>query len=282
VQERDLIATLDFSYIDDALAQFRDGDVAFWRHFHWGLFDDPTVADDDPLRDYFAAQAMTQHVVSVGEVADGARLLDVGCGFGGTLDMLRRRQGNHRLVGVNIDERQLRQGRALLTRDEEEARSIGFVAADGCRLPVADAALDHVLAVEAIFHFPSRKKFFRETARVLRPGGTLALTDFLSPPGALRSMVSYMPAVGVGEESWYGHLARPRTSDSYRRLANGTGFDLVVDEDLTSRTLPTYPALRRLYRETNSQHGVQAITGLEQLAVDGVLEYHVLSFRRRS
>ena len=43
-----------------------------------------------------------------------------------------------------------------------------------------DAAFDRVLAVECIFHFPSRLQFLKEACRVLRPGGLLALSVIIS------------------------------------------------------------------------------------------------------
>jgi SAM-dependent methyltransferase len=269
----------NLNYVDDFLALARGGEVPpFWRHFHWGLFDDPDDLDDDPERYFTAAMALTEHVLSTAGVADGRQVLDVGCGFGGTLDHVRARNPGCRLTGINIDERQLRQARELL----EAPPDIAFVAADGCKLPVADRSQDHVLAVECIFHFPSRKRFFREAARVLKPGGTLALTDFLSPPGVLRQVARRMEVAGLGDESWYGYMARPRTSDSYERLGRALGLDLLVDDDVTARTLPTYPALRRLYGATESADGIRAVAGLEELAHTGALGYHVLAFRRRS
>ena len=53
----------------------------------------------------------------------------------------------------------------------------GSSAAVAARMvPLATGSVDHVLAVECVFHFPSRKAFFREAARVLRPGGHAVLT----------------------------------------------------------------------------------------------------------
>jgi SAM-dependent methyltransferase len=266
------------SYVDSALAHMEAGGEPppFWRHFHWGLFDDPDRPDDSPERYFAAAEAMTDRVLEAAGVTAGADVLDVGCGFGGTLDHLRSRQPGCRLVGLNIDERQVRWARRLLDP------GVSFVTADGCRLPVADGSLDHVLAVECIFHFPSRKAFFVEAARVLRPGGTLALSDFLMAPGALAQVAETMAssAAGVGEDSWYGHMAKPLTSTGYERLARRTGLAPRFDEDVNERTLPTYAALRRLASEDASSDGVPSIDGLEALATAGHLAYHVLAFAK--
>lgn len=162
-------------YIDDEIARMDAGGAppAYLRHFHWGHYDDLDGFDDSAEGYVSAAETMTERVVAAGRVADDCRILDVGCGFGGTLDLIRGRNTGCRLAGINIDERQLSWARRLLGAG---AASIPFVTADGCVLPVRDAAIDHVLAVECIFHFPSRKAFFVEVARVLRPGGTWAFS----------------------------------------------------------------------------------------------------------
>jgi SAM-dependent methyltransferase len=274
------VPTVDLPYVDAALDHLASGGPpTWWRHMHWGLFDDPSVDDDSPERYYAAAEALVERILGAGEVADGTRILDVGCGFGGTLDHLATRKRGCRLAGLNIDGRQLHWARQLV-RGAGDA-PVSWVQADGCALPVADGSLDHVLAVECIFHFPSRRRFFKEAARVLRPGGTLAMSDFLVAAGALGAFVETGEAAGLGERTWYGQSRKPLTPAGYGRLARGTGFDVLVDEDVTARTLPTYAARRRLYREAGAPDGITTIDGLEALAMAGGWEYHVLGFRKR-
>jgi SAM-dependent methyltransferase len=266
--------SVDMPYIDAELAQLDAGSAppAYLQHLHWGLFDDPDVVDDSPTRYVAAAQSMTERVVTAGRVVDGVTLLDVGCGFGGTLAHLRRRHQGCRLAGLNIDRRQLHWARELV------GRGVGWVTGDGSRLPVASGSLDRVLAVECVFHFPSRKAFFAEAARVLRPGGVLALSDFLVARGAMSQVAENVTAFAVG--GWYGRSTRPVTAAGYRRLAVANGFEVVTDDDVTPATLPTYAALRRIYLDAGMPEALPTLEGVESLARAGGWEYHVLAFRR--
>lgn len=274
---------MDLPYVDSAIDHMdRGGATALWRNLHWGLYDGPDEADDSPEGYVRAAAALTERVVDAARVTTGGRVVDVGCGFGGTLAHLRERHPACRLAGVNIDARQLRWARRLLGEGggegEGEGPPVGLVGADGCRLPFADRSIDHLLAVECVFHFPSRKRFFAEAARVVRPGGTLAITDFLLSPGGLARFVAKNRELASSD--WYGHSSSPVTPAAYQRIARVAGFDVLVDDDVTAQTLPTYAARRRLYREAGAEGGVATIDRVEALARDGSYRYHVIAWRR--
>lgn len=249
---------------------------AFRRHVHWGFFAEPDHSDDSLAQYVVAAEQMTEQICAAGHVGDGQRVLDVGCGFGGTIAHLDERLRGCELVGLNIDGRQLQ--RAQRTVRTQGDNHISFVQGDACALPFADGSFDVVLAVECAFHFLSRRRFFREARRVARTGAFLALSDFVLTDGKLAEAADRMAWGGDGQSHFYGHNAKSLTAKGYVRLARGSGFRPVSDLDVTRQTLPTYPALRRLYREAGFVDGVQATDELESLARDGLVGYHVLAF----
>ncbi len=99
-------------------------------------------------------------------------ILDVGNGLGTQEPLIAETVRPRRMVAVNITEWQLAAGRARLGE-----AGAAPVAGDAARLPMAAGTVDGVISVEAAFHFRSRKAFFDECYRVLRPGGVLSMSD---------------------------------------------------------------------------------------------------------
>ena len=99
-------------------------------------------------------------------------ILDVGNGLGTQDRLIAETSPPRLLVAVNITEWQLTAG-----RDRLRSAAAAPVAGDAARLPIAGQTVDGIISVEAAFHFRSRKEFFAECYRVLRPGGVLSISD---------------------------------------------------------------------------------------------------------
>jgi arsenite methyltransferase len=104
-------------------------------------------------------------------IPPGGIALDVGCGTGSVTASLARAAGPDGLaLGVDISEPML--ARAVRA---EVGPQIGFLRADAQRLPLRDETVDAVISVAVLQLIPDPAAALAEMARVLRPGGRLAV-----------------------------------------------------------------------------------------------------------
>jgi SAM-dependent methyltransferase len=105
------------------------------------------------------------------ELREGDRVLDAGCGTGRALTPLRAAVGpSGVVVGADLTPAMLEAAeRAGRDRDGQ------LLLADVAMLPLRSRSLDAVFAAGLIAHLPNPEENLRELARVVRPGGTLAL-----------------------------------------------------------------------------------------------------------
>lgn len=233
-------------YFDYLLGLLERGNNAvtqsFGRHVHWGYWQHPKAARltaDDFAE---AAEQLSAQLCLAAGLTNGLRVLDVGCGFGGTIAHINENYTDMDLVGFNLDERQLARARTLVLPLANNR--VQFLQGNACALPFADQSVDVVLAVECIFHFPSRLQFFNEAFRVLKPGGYLALSDFIPIP-AITPLLKFK-RTGIIKDGFYGACNLQYTAQHYQQLASSTGFEPQLCRDITENTLPTYRYLRRL------------------------------------
>lgn len=116
------------------------------------------------------APAYAAAVAELG-LREGDRVLDAGCGTGRALTPLRAAVGSSGVVvGADLTPAMLQAAvRAGRGHDGQ------LLLADVAALPLRSEALDAVFAAGLIAHLPQPSEDLRELARVVRPGGTLAL-----------------------------------------------------------------------------------------------------------
>ena len=109
----------------------------------------------------------------------GDRVLDMGCGGGRhAFEAFRR---GARVVALDAEDSELKDVAILFAAMEEAGESgPGAVGAplngDAVHLPFADATFDRIIAAEVLEHIPADAAAIGELTRVLRPGGTMAVT----------------------------------------------------------------------------------------------------------
>lgn len=257
--------------------------AAFRRHVHWGYWHEPPPTTCTPNEYEAAAEQLCRVIFDAAEIRDGLRIVDVGCGFGGTIASLNEQFSNLELVGINIDSRQLARAAALV--QPRAGNTIEWLQADAAHLPLADASCDVVLAVESAFHF-DRPGFFAAASRLLKPGGNLTLSDFIPSERALEYLDSIDFSADEAVRWTYGKIDLTYSLSRYQALAETHNFTLSKAIDITPNTLPTYDFLYSSANDWPDAREVQLFTRatrlLEKASRNGTMAYQILRFERLS
>ena len=148
-----------------------------------GLDPDRLTVDDLAPVDEFhiRGRTATEELAALAEPARGQRLLDVGCGLGGTARYLAARIGVE-VVGVDLTPEYCRLG-SMLTERVGLADRIEFRAADALELPFGDGSFDQIWTEHLTMNIADKPRLFRQLRRVARVGGRLAFHEVVAGPG---------------------------------------------------------------------------------------------------
>jgi SAM-dependent methyltransferase len=197
-------------------------DSGFYNFGYWGGHASSQREASEALVDQLVARIVGKH----------GRILDVACGLGASTKRLMLSYPSGMITAINLSETQLAEAR-------KRAPGCDFRQMDAVRLDFPDAHFDAVICVEAAFHFETRERFLGEAMRVLKPAGSLVLSDI------------------IFRRSWVPQEHVPRANlvpdiPSYRQLLQAAGFaDIDVQDETQAclggfrRNLVHWPAAER-------------------------------------
>jgi tocopherol O-methyltransferase len=116
---------------------------------------------------------LVEHLARLASLAPGHKILDVGCGFGGSSIYLAKSYDAD-ATGITISPVQVEMARKAAASDGVNAK---FILMDAEKMKF-DESFDVVWSVESISHYPHKESFFASAAQCLKPGGTLAVIDW--------------------------------------------------------------------------------------------------------
>ena len=228
-------------------------------------------------------ERLTRRLAELAGIERGQRVLDVACGCGATA-LLLAREFDCDVVGVDLGERALAQA-------ADAARAAGlqagarFVLGDAEALPLPDGVFDAALSECSLCTFPDKRRAIAEMARVVRPGGTIAIADVTADLSAL-------PAPLRSAAARVACIADARSADDCASLLRGAGCAPVAieahDDELrvmADRVEARLRVARMLAPPGEQRDRVAEASSLARLAIDaiaqGTLGYALIAAARR-
>lgn len=212
----------------DSLSNFY---LEVWgEHVHHGLWLD---GRESP------AEAVLQLIRVVAEqarIGEGARVCDVGCGYGGTARELVHRHGA-RVTALTISPAQFAFARGRASDSDRGSDNPRYLLQDWLTNDLPAASQDVVLSIESSEHMPDKAAFFAQVARVLRAGGRAVICAWLSPEQPAPWQVRYLLEPICRE----GRLPSMGSESDYRHLFAGAGMRVEGFRDVSDKVKKTWP-----------------------------------------
>ena len=205
------------------------------RHLglHCGFF------DEEHNRHDAAVTNMNRVLATTVRISPGDRVLDAGCGIGGSAIWMAENIGNVHVTGVNINEMQIAIANDHARQHEVQSR-VQFRIADFAQTGLADQTFDVVWALESMCYADDKREFLDEAYRLLKPGGRLVIADGFLTRDDLG------PKEQKIVERWCRGWAIPNVLSvrQFQQHLRDTGFQKVQFRDITRNVTPSS---RRIY-----------------------------------
>lgn len=212
-----------------------------WNHnrnlaVHFGYYDEQATHHQAALDN------MNRVMADLADIRPGEKVLDAGCGVGGACFWLaENRQAD--VTGISIVPRQIEDCRNNARR--RNTSNVTFLEADYCKTPFPDGSFDVVWACESVCHAVDKGRFYREAARLLKPGGRLIMAEYLRCSRPLSTAAEQLLA------EWLRPWAIPDLDTAEEHLGHAAmaGFSAAEWQNVTPQVRVSLRNLNELCRK---------------------------------
>jgi tocopherol O-methyltransferase len=194
------------------------------EHLHHGYW----IRGDESKEQ--AQQQLIEHLSRLAKIPRDAAILDVGCGFGASSLYLCKQFGATS-TGITISQVQVEMANAAAA----SARANAHFCLMDAEAMTFEKPFDVLWSVESISHYQDRAKFFASAAKLLKPGGIFALTDWFKKPDL--SHADTRKLIQPIENGMFVRLEEIGHYEEYLRL---NGMEIVRREELTKHCARTW------------------------------------------
>jgi tocopherol O-methyltransferase len=205
------------------------------KHLHHGYW----ICGDESKEK--AQLQLIEHLAQLANIKPGADILDIGCGFGASTLYLAQKY-DASVTGITISSVQVEMA---IQAAAEQNLNAKFLLMDAEAMSF-EKQFDLLWSVESISHYQDREQFFASTAKLLKPGGTLAITDWFKKENL--TLAETQKFIAPIEKGMFVEL---QAMDDYEEYFRSNGLRISHREILNKNCAKTWDLSLEIIQDKN-------------------------------